>query len=189
MSLFHRRKLTESEWLERDEKRERFFPDIVAFALAGAFVGTERHWNEGLSFDILDVLYHLLGCSLIAVLLGLAAKYIYLWYLNEVSTFDHVNIFTFSVALLLAFLLPLIAASMINGQDSYYRCDVCEKRLDEDHRFQGNEYFDVCYECFVEGLKTGEYGFCELCNAPYDSYNMVEGYCESCFEYYIEKEN
>lgn len=189
MSFFKRRKLTDYELEERDEKRERFFPDIVAFAIAGAFIGSERHWNEGLSFEILDVLYHMFSCAFVAVLLGLAAKYIYIWYLNEVSTFDHVNIFTFSVALLLAFLLPLIASTMINGQDSQYRCIECEKRVGEENDIKINDNDDICADCLTNGLQAGEYGFCESCKTIYRSYNMLDGLCENCFEYYIEKEN
>ena len=176
-------KLTNEELCERDEKRMRFYPDIIGLTLAGAFVGSDKFWNQGDLFSASEFFNNILGCAMLSILLGLGAKCIYVYYINNRESFDHVGLLSLVISVALVLFVTYFAAVMIKSQDYDKKCAKCDKRVSTENGFELNGSKWICDECVTDGLKSFEYGFCEWCNQPYQIDEMTNGYCDDCFNW------
>lgn len=198
MSIFKRKKLTESELNERDKKRRHYYPDIIGFAFAGIFFYSLKYWNVGNSFDFFQVLEDIAWVGLFSTGFG------FIWRLLYKTNFPkpgkgYVTVTSFIIAICLTILIPTYLAYYINERP-LDPCKDCHidlgqgEGLEEDGGYSlitvstdaieiGNDY--ICRDCFAEGLLSGKYGFCEKCSQCKDADDMIDGYCENCFDYYV----
>lgn len=196
-NIFKRKKLTESELEDRDAKRRKYYPDVLGFAFAGIFFYSLKYWNIGNSFDFFQVLEDIAWVGLFSTCFGFIWRLLYRTCLPK-SGKGYVTVTSFITAICLTVLIPTLLADMSNDR-CVVPCKVCfvdlgyrkgegdDGTISETAIEIGNDY--ICRDCFADGLLSGKYGFCEKCNQCKYADDMIDGYCEDCFEYYIEKEN
>lgn len=150
---------------------------IVGLFFAGAFLTALTTDGHAIPFHML--LLTIVGAGLLSVAFGMAAKAAYNSFSNAArEPFGKV---TFAFILVGILFVSLCVSIWLSGANKD-RCTACSAPISDSLR--SSSYEDLCADCLVEDLISGDLAFCESCYDFYEREDIKAGLCTDCFNSY-----